>query len=68
LIATGNRHPVLHRDGRALQSRRVDEFRFEETSPGIGVPTWWYTIWLPLLSTTIALRGVGLFVRRWKER
>ena len=45
-----------------------DEFRFEETSPGIGVPTWWYTIWLPLLSAAITLRGLGLFVRRWKER
>lgn len=54
----------------AVLSGRVawDEFRFEETSPGIGVPKWWYTIWLPLLSVAITLRGVGLFVRRWKER
>ena len=54
----------------AVLSGRVvwDEFRFEETSPGIGVPTWWYTMWLPLMSIAIVLRGVGLFMRRWKER
>jgi TRAP-type C4-dicarboxylate transport system permease small subunit len=54
----------------AILSGRVvwDEFRFEETSPGIGLPKWWYTVWLPLLSVAIVLRGLGLFVRRWKER
>ncbi len=54
----------------AVLSGRVvwDEFRFEETSPGIGVPKWWYTVWLPLLSVAIVLRGIGLFIRRWKER
>jgi TRAP-type C4-dicarboxylate transport system permease small subunit len=45
-----------------------DEFRFDETSPGIGVPKWWYTAWVPPLSLAIALRAAGLFVRRWKER
>lgn len=54
----------------AILSGRVvwDEFRFEETSPGIGLPKWWYTVWLPLLSVAVVLRGLGLFVRRWKER
>ena len=34
----------------ALSVRVVwDDFRFEETSPGIGVPQWWYTIWLPIV-------------------
>ena len=28
-----------------------DDFRFNETSPGIGVPQWWYSIWLPIVST-----------------
>jgi TRAP-type C4-dicarboxylate transport system permease small subunit len=41
-----------------------DDFRFEETSPGIGVPQWWYSIWLPVVSFAIALRAAGLFVRR----
>ena len=44
-----------------------DDFRFEETSPGIGVPQWWYSIWLPIVSTAIALRACGLFVRRGKQ-
>ena len=49
----------------ALSVRVVwDDFRFEETSPGIGVPQWWYTIWLPIVCTVIALRAVGLFIRR----
>jgi TRAP-type C4-dicarboxylate transport system permease small subunit len=68
LIATGT--IVVFFVAMAVLSARVvwDEYRFGETSPGIGVPTWWYTIWLPVLSVAIALRGLGLFARRWKER
>ena len=44
-----------------------DEFRFDETSPGIGVPKWWYSIWMPLLSVAIVLRAGGVLVRKWKE-
>lgn len=33
-----------------------DQFRFEETSPALGVPQWWYTIWFPLLSFVIVAR------------
>ena len=44
-----------------------DDYRFGETSPGIGVPQWWYTIWLPILSLGIALRAVGLFLRRGRR-
>jgi TRAP-type C4-dicarboxylate transport system permease small subunit len=40
-----------------------DEYTFGETSPGIGVPSWWYSVWLPVLSTGIALRALGLMVR-----
>jgi len=45
-----------------------DEFRFDETSPGIGVPKWIYTIWLPLLSLAIAGRALGLLVRKLRQR
>ena len=50
----------------AVLSARVvwDDFRFGETSPGIGVPQWWYTIWLPVMSVAIAGRALGLFIRR----
>jgi TRAP-type C4-dicarboxylate transport system permease small subunit len=41
-----------------------DEYRFEETSPGLGYPTWIYTVWLPLLSVAILLRILGRLVAR----
>ncbi|MEO5606971.1 MAG: TRAP transporter small permease [Polaromonas sp.] len=44
-----------------------DDYRFGETSPGIGVPQWWYSIWLPILSLGIALRALGLFIRRGRR-
>ena len=45
----------------ALLGRYVwDEFRYGETSMALGVPRWWYSIWLPLLSAAIALRALGL--------
>ncbi|ABM34617.1 TRAP transporter small permease [Paracidovorax citrulli] len=52
--------------GIAVLSARVtwDDWRFGETSPGIGVPQWWYSIWLPLLSALITLRAIGLFRRQ----
>jgi len=40
-----------------------DEFRYEVTSPGLGIPTWIYTVWLPILSLAILGRTVGLFIR-----
>ncbi len=52
-----------------LSARMVwDDIRFGETSPGIGVPTWWYTAWLPVLSIAIAARALGLFLRRGRQR
>ena len=53
----------------AVLSARVvwDDYRFGETSPGIGVPQWWYTVWLPLMSVAIAGRALGLFVRRGRR-
>ena len=41
-----------------------DDWRFGETSPGIGVPQWWYSIWLPVIALGITLRALGLFLRR----
>lgn len=50
----------------AVLSVRVvwDDYRFGETSPGIGVPQWWYSVWLPVFSALITARAVGLFIRR----
>lgn len=35
-----------------------DQYRFEETSPALGVPQWWYTVWMPVLSVALVLRLV----------
>lgn len=40
-----------------------DDYRFEVTSPGLGVPQWIYTVWLPVLSAAVAGRAVG---RAWR--
>ncbi|WP_068638039.1 TRAP transporter small permease [Thauera butanivorans] len=42
-----------------------DQYRFEETSPALGVPQWWYTVWMPVLSATLVLR---LVVKRLRRR
>ena len=47
-----------------LSTRLVwDDIQYGETSPGIGVPQWWYSIWLPIVSIAIALRAIGLMRR-----
>jgi TRAP-type C4-dicarboxylate transport system permease small subunit len=43
-----------------------DDYRFDVTSPGIGVPQWWYSIWLPVLSAGIAVRATQVFWRKWR--
>jgi TRAP-type transport system small permease protein len=45
-----------------------DEYRFEVTSPGLGIPTWIYTVWLPLLSLAVLGRTLGLLIRIWRNR
>jgi TRAP-type C4-dicarboxylate transport system permease small subunit len=40
-----------------------DEYRFEVLSPGLGVPQWQYTVWMPLLAVLICLRILG---RMWR--
>lgn len=50
-----------------LSARVVwDDWRYEETSPGIGVPQWWYSMWLPICSLAITARAIGLFIRQSK--
>jgi TRAP-type C4-dicarboxylate transport system permease small subunit len=45
-----------------------DDYQYEVTSPGIGVPQWWYTIWLPLLAALIAFRAMQRLVRIWRRQ
>ena len=41
----------------------LDDWQYGTTSPGIGVPQWIYTVWLPLFSTLITLRILGRLAR-----
>jgi TRAP-type C4-dicarboxylate transport system permease small subunit len=41
----------------------LDDWQYGTTSPGIGVPQWIYTVWLPVFSAIIALRIAGRLVR-----
>lgn len=43
-----------------------DEYRFAETTMALGVPRWWYSIWLPVLSAGIAWRAFSLAGRRMR--
>jgi TRAP-type C4-dicarboxylate transport system permease small subunit len=44
-----------------------DEFRYEVTSPGLGIPTWFYTMWMPVLSLAIFGRALGVLRRAWRR-
>jgi TRAP-type C4-dicarboxylate transport system permease small subunit len=46
----------------------LDDWTYETTSPGIGIPLWIYTLWLPLLSALIGLRIAGRIVRLLRHR
>jgi TRAP-type C4-dicarboxylate transport system permease small subunit len=41
----------------------VDDWKYETTSPGLGVPQWIYSVWLPLLSLAIVGRAAGRILR-----
>ena len=45
-----------------------DDWRYETTSPGLGVPEWLYTVWLPILSLVICARALGRAIRIWRAR
>lgn len=47
-----------------LSARIVyDDYTWGDTSPAIGVPTWWYSVWMPLLGAVITLRVAGSLQR-----
>ncbi|MEI7786783.1 MAG: TRAP transporter small permease [Betaproteobacteria bacterium] len=35
-----------------------DEFRYNETSPAIGIPKWWYSVWLPVFCGILCARSL----------
>ena len=44
-----------------------DDYRFDVTSPALGVPQWFYSVWLPLLSLMIVIRLANRLRRRWRN-
>lgn len=40
-----------------------DDFIWGDTSPAIGVPSWWYSVWMPILAAVITLRVAGILRR-----
>jgi TRAP-type C4-dicarboxylate transport system permease small subunit len=44
-----------------------DEIRYQETSSGLGLPRWWYTVWVPALSLVIAFRAALVLGRMLKR-
>lgn len=41
----------------------LDDYTWGDTSPAIGIPNWWYTIWMPILASAISLRMLGMLRR-----
>ncbi|PLC50124.1 TRAP transporter permease DctQ [Pollutimonas subterranea] len=54
----------------AVLSARMayDDYSYGDTSPAIGVPAWWYSIWMPILASAIALRMAGMLRRLLRAR
>ena len=53
----------------ALTGRMAwDDFRYAETTMGLGVPRWWYTAWVPALSLVISLRVIQALNRKIKAK
>lgn len=45
----------------------ADEIRWSETSMGLGVPRWWFTVAIPPLCLAIALRACQAGWRAWRS-
>jgi len=45
-----------------------DDYQYEVTSPGIGIPQWWYTVTMPVLCVVVTWRALQYFVTVWKDR
>jgi TRAP-type transport system small permease protein len=44
-----------------------DDFRYDVTSPALGIPQWLYTAWLPLLALLVAGRALQCAWLRWRD-
>lgn len=44
------------------------EYQWQTLSPGLGLPQWWYLIWLPLMSALMLLRQCQVTFDLWRGR
>ena len=45
-----------------------EEFQWDSESPGLGLPNWWYVIWLPILALLLFVRLTQMTVDRLRGR
>ena len=46
----------------------LDDWKFDTTSPGLGIPQWMYSVWLTVLAALIVARIVGRIIRVGRSR
>jgi len=46
----------------------LDDWKYETTSPGLGIPQWVYSVWLTVLALAIVARIAGRFIRVARSR
>jgi Tripartite ATP-independent periplasmic transporters, DctQ component. len=45
-----------------------DDWRFNATTPGLGIPAWLYSMWLPIAALVIIARLIGRFQRQIRQK
>lgn len=45
-----------------------EEWRFDATTPGLGIPAWLYSMWLPIAAGVIIARLIGRFRRQIQQK
>ncbi|WP_222911740.1 TRAP transporter small permease [Pseudomonas sp. DNDY-54] len=46
----------------------LEEYQWESESPGLGLPNWWYVVWLPLLAVAMVVRLTQMTLDRLRGR
>ncbi|MAL34517.1 MAG: C4-dicarboxylate ABC transporter permease, partial [Pseudomonas sp.] len=46
----------------------LEEYQWESESPGLGLPNWWYVVWLPLLALMMLIRLTQMTIDRLRGR
>jgi len=46
----------------------LEEHQWESESPGLGLPNWWYVVWLPLLALLMVVRLTQMTIDRLRGR